>query len=493
MKHLSDYAAALAPFLISAEIGANPEIVSVTNDSRQAAPGVLFCAIRGAKNDGHQYLSSVADKGVSAVIVSANWQGEVPPVPVLRVRDSYFAWSVVCETWADYPAHSFRVHTVTGTNGKTSTAYFMRHFLQSLPAAKTALISTVSNDSGNGAVPAERTTPDALSLQKLFCEMKRNSVTDAVMESSSHGLHQHRSGTLKFASACFTNLTGDHLDYHGDMEHYYLAKRILFDELVAENAPCVLNIDDPYGARMFRELQPRSCGRILGISFSGQSAFSSLKKMQMDSSGSNLELMIDGDRFDFRLPLVGGFNAANACLAMTAACALGIPRETLLQRAETLPHVPGRLQLVRLANGASAFVDYAHTDDALIRVLASLRAILPSGGKIVTVFGCGGDRDRTKRPRMGAAVGKYSDLAVVTSDNPRTEDPDFIIREILPGFPSGYPYEVMPDRAAAIAKGVSMVSSSDILLVAGKGHEDYQEICGIKHHFSDAEELFRFS
>ncbi len=494
---LSTFAEALKPLLTAPFAPApDPLISAVENNSSKVTPGTLFLAVKGAKTDGHKFLPDAVRKGASALVVAADYAGPLPPgLPVLRVTDSYFAWSVVCETFFRRPADAFRVHTVTGTNGKTSTAYFMRHFLDTVkPGSKTALVSTVCCDLGAGPEPSEHTTPDAFTLQEMFAAMKSNGVTDAVMESSSHGLHQHRSGTLEFASAAFTNLTGDHLDYHGNMENYYQAKKILFRELLADGAPAVVNTDDPAGARLVSELKhERPAIRVLTVSFSGRpDAFCSLRKLRLAPAFSDLEFRLDGHAAVFHLPLPGAFNAANCLTAFSMAYGIGLPFDALLEASAAMPHVPGRLQAVPLACGATGFVDYAHTDDALERVLSSLREVLTAGGRLIAVFGCGGDRDRSKRPRMGAAAAKLSDLPILTSDNPRSENPMDIIREIESGIPHGTHYLVEPDRAKAIELAVKEARKGDILLVAGKGHETTQEIRGVKHPFSDTEILKRF-
>jgi len=488
----SAFASALSPLLAEPyRPGASPdpEILAVANNSSAVAPGTLFVAVKGARTDGHKYLPDALAKGACALVVAADCDVPVPPgIPCLRVTDSYFAWAVVCETFFGRPADALRVHTVTGTNGKTSTAFFLRHFLDAAkPGAKTALVSTVCCDVGAGPEPSEHTTPDAFTLQSMFAAMKSNGVTDAVMESSSHGLHQHRSGTLRFASAAFTNLTGDHLDYHGTMEHYYQAKKILFSELLADGAPAVVNVDDPAGERLVSELGRERPGlTILPVSFEGRpDAFCSLRSLRLAPASSGLDFTLDGRDISLRLPLPGAFNAANYLTALCLAYGTGLPADALLAASESMPHVPGRLQAVPLASGATAFVDYAHTDDALERVLRSLRDVLTGGGRLVAVFGCGGDRDRSKRPRMGAAAARLADLLVLTSDNPRSEDPLAIIREIESGIPAGTPFLVEPDREKAIALGVEHVRSGDILLVAGKGHETYQETREGRRLFSD--------
>ena len=494
---MSAFAEALRPLLEAPfDPASNPLISSVANNSSKVTPGTLFLAVRGAQADGHRFIPDAIRKGASALVVAADYESLLPSgIPVLRVTDSYFAWSIVCETFFRRPADAFRVYTVTGTNGKTSTAYFMRHYLDTVKSGtKTALISTVCCDLGAGPEPSEHTTPDAFTLQEMFAAMRSNGVTDAVMESSSHGLHQPRSGTLKFAAAAFTNLTGDHLDYHGTMENYYQAKKILFHELLADNAPAVINTDDPAGARLVSELkQDRPDLRILPVSFTGRSdVFCSLRKLRLNPAYSDIEFTLDGRNASLRLPLPGAFNAANCLTALCMAYGTGLPFGALLEASACMPHVPGRLQAVPLACGTTAFVDYAHTDDALERVLTSLREVLTAGGSLIAVFGCGGDRDRTKRPRMGAAGARIADLAILTSDNPRSEDPMSIIREIETGIPAGTHYLVEPDRAKAIELAVREAHAGDILLVAGKGHETWQEMREGKHHFSDIEILNRF-
>lgn len=464
----------------------NVTLSGVCNRSSEAGPGRLFCAIRGSRADGHEFLADAVGRGASALCVAADWTGELPPgIPVLRVRDPYYAWGILCEEAAGRPADSFRVHTVTGTNGKTTIAFILHHLLKTA-RRKTGLITTVLFDDGSGQCTESSTTmPDAASLQKLFRAIREQGAEDAVMESSSHGLHQHRAGALKFSSAVFTNLAGDHLDYHKTMENYYQAKRMLFAEMLAPSAPAVIHTMDDYGKRLFRELG----GNKLEFSQENPSAFCHLKRVTPDDSGAMLDFTLDGHICRWHSPLRGEHNAANLLEAVACAYALGLDLDILRQGAESAPPAPGRLEPVPLPSGATAFVDYAHTDDALMRVLTALRGILKPGGRLIAVFGCGGDRDRTKRPRMGRAVAEHSDFFIVTSDNPRTEDPLAIIREIEAGIPAGTAYGTEPDRAEAIRRAASLTGPSDILLVAGKGHETYQDVMGVKRHFDDREQL----
>lgn len=473
--------AVLRPFLTDPGEG-DPVISGVCNDSRFVQPGSLFCAIRGLRTDGHAYLQDAAQRGAAALCISSEWTGPVPPgLSVLRVSDSYFVWGILCEEAAGRPADSLRVHTVTGTNGKTTIAFVLRHILQTA-GRRTALISTVRVEPGDGSSQDSFVTmPDAAGLQKLFGRIRSCGASDAVMESSSHGLHQHRAGTLKFASGIFTNLTGDHLDYHKTMENYYQAKKLLFSSMLSKEAPAVVNTSDEWGKRLFREIG----GNKLDFSAEDPRSFCFLRRFTPDERGSVLDFVLDGHPFQWHSPLRGPYNGANLLEAVTAGYALGLDLETLHHAAETAPPAPGRLDPVDLPSGGVAFVDYAHTDDALIRVLDALRNILKPGGRLIAVFGCGGDRDRTKRPRMGKAVAERADLAFITSDNPRTEDPLSIIEEIRAGIPAGSAVRIEPDRAQAIREAASLTGKDDILLVAGKGHEKYQEINGVKHPFDD--------
>lgn len=478
---------ALAPVLQDPGRG-NPEITSISNYAANIKPGGLFCAIKGTKADGHDHIPEALHNGAAALVVSSAWNGDLPAkIPVLRVRDPYHAWAILCEEMADRPADSFRVHTVTGTNGKTTIAFILRHILKQTQR-KTGLLTTVITDTGDGQEKdAAFTMPDAKQLQSFFTEMRHNGIEDAVMESSSHGLHQHRCGSLLFASAIFTNLTGDHLDYHHTMEGYYQAKRLLFTEMLAPDAPCVINIDDAYGKRLSEELAQAG---ITSLTFSAKEpAFCRLLEFTAQPDGALLKFQLDGESYTLHSRLHGEHNAVNLLQAISVAYALGITMEQILSAAESAPPAPGRLESVSLPNGATAYVDFAHTHDALERVLQALQKLRKENGKIITVFGCGGDRDRTKRPKMGRAAGMYSDHCIVTSDNPRSEDPDFIISEIIPGIPENTPYQTEPDRKKAIQTAVRMAEKNDIILIAGKGHEKTQEIKGVKQPFSDLDVL----
>ena len=481
------YADVLKPLLAASSGDSSVVIRGIANDSRKVEPGTLFCAIRGSKTDGHAFLNDAVKKGACALIAASDFAGDIPGgLPVLRVNDSYRAWALVCETFYGRPAAGMEVYAVTGTNGKTTIAYLLRRiFRAAFPEQSCGLLSTVEYDTGAGnGEEAFRTTPDAEHFQQLFAQMKANRCQRAVMELSSHGLDQHRTGSLTFAGAAFTNLTGDHLDYHGTMENYYRAKRILFTELLDSGAPAVLNADDEYGRRLRQELS--AAGRTVhSATLLGESeADIEVKDLQLFPSGAEFLLCTPWGERRMKSTLIGEYNVSNLVLAVSLALARGIPWEILLQVAEQ-PGIapPGRLEALEIAPGVKAFVDYAHTDDALFRVLCALRKV--ADRRIITVFGCGGDRDKSKRPRMAAAAAELSDVVIITSDNPRTEDPLSIIADIRKGLPESSCSLIEPDRAAALNLAASLAERGDLILVAGKGHENYQEINGVKHPFDD--------
>jgi len=329
--------------------------------------------------------------------------------------------------------------------------------------------------------------PDAIQLQSFLCRAKNNGAEDVILESSSHGLHQHRAGRVKFASAVFTNLTGDHLDYHKTMEAYYQAKKSLFCEMMKENAPVVVNTDDVYGQRLYDELKDVPVRR---YSLSErENSFCRILSYVLAENGTDICFELDGQKHFLHSPLIGKHNIYNLLSAIACVYAQGAALDKIFDAAKSAPPAPGRLEPFRLPSGAHAFVDYAHTDDALIQVLNCLKQVKKANGKIITVFGCGGDRDRTKRPRMGKAVAENSDVVIITGDNPRSENPNFIIQEIESGIPEGREYRKIPDRACAIAEAVHISNPDDLILIAGKGHENYQEIKGIRHHFDDREQI----
>ena len=459
-------------------------VAGATCDSRQVRPGDVFCAMKGEMTDGHEYIPQALARGASAVICEK--AVELPPgLPWVAVNDAYRAFGLVAEMACGFPARNLRMLGITGTNGKTTSAWLLREILRQ-DGRKTGMVGTVEYDVGGPSMlTADRTTPTPFVLQGLLSEMRANACTDAVLEVSSHALAQGRLGTACFDGAIFTNLTRDHLDYHHDFENYYNCKKRRFAEMLKEGAPAVINLDDASGNRLWRELPG---ARRLGFSLddSCAEAFACVRALRQDVRGTVMTVAFaDGVSWELASPLTGRYNAENLLGVACLAHALDIA-ETAVRKGISACHgAPGRLQRLEVPAGCpDVYVDYAHTDDALRKVLGALRPLCQ--GRLCVVFGCGGNRDRTKRPKMAQAA-CLADEVIVTSDNPRREKPLDIIADILPGFPAGVAYQVEPDRRAAIALAIRGHRTGDIVLLAGKGHEDYQEIDGVKHHFNDAE------
>ena len=445
------------------------EFSDVTCDSRQVKPGALFFAIPGTHDDGQRYIAEARARGAAAVVGACAGCDR-------RVENPRAAFAEACADFFGRPSEALALAGITGTNGKTTTAWLLRDMLAQ-GGLQPGLLTTVAVQWPGYEAPADRTTPDARTLQETLARMVRAGCRAAVMEVSSHAIDQARVGACRFAVLAFTNLTQDHLDYHGTMEAYFAVKAGLF--LANLQTPAVVNVDDPYGRRLFEAL--RGAGHRALYPYSpGEVAASA----RFSAEGIEAKLRMGGRTLDFHCALCGRYNLANVLCAATAAQALGVNPEAILSAiAEARPHW-GRLEQV----APRVFVDYAHTDDALANVLSTLREITP--GRLICVFGCGGDRDRAKRPKMGAAVDRVADLPIVTSDNPRTEEPAAIIAEILPGFSVHMPV-VEPERLEAIRRALALQGPADTVLIAGKGHETYQEIRGVKHPFSDAEAVRR--
>jgi UDP-N-acetylmuramoyl-L-alanyl-D-glutamate--2,6-diaminopimelate ligase len=440
--------------------------------------GWLFCAIPGAREDGAKYIPNALAAGAACIVAERSPQ--LPPnVARIIVTDAYAAAGRLAEVVAGHPARRLRIFGITGTNGKTTCAFLLRHILRAA-GRHPAMIGTVEYDLGAEPIPADRTTPTPFRLQELLAQALANGCDDLVLEVSSHALAQGRLGTMKLAGALFTNLTGDHLDYHLTFEDYYAAKRRLFTDFLADGAPAIVNVEDRYGLRLADELANRK-GDVISL---GRPSTASARIDQFATSlnGISCRLALPfGATLNLQSPLIGYHNVLNLAQAASLAWALGIPGRTIATACRDCAGAPGRLQAVPSPAGFTAYVDYAHTDDALENVLKALRELLPK--RILVVFGCGGDRDTTKRPRMGEVAARLADVLFVTSDNPRTEDPEAILDHIEQGIPAGRPYTRLADRRAAIQAAVAEAREGDVILIAGKGHEDYQEISGEKHHF----------
>jgi len=474
------------------------EVTGLAYHSREVKEGYLFAAMRGLRADGRQFVREACLHGARALLLAEAAEGiQTTQVVVPRVRE---ALAQVAAAFFGDPSLSLTVIGLTGTNGKTTTSYLLESIL-SEAGKRTGVAGTVNYRYEGRVRPAQTTTPESLDLQKLLADMREAGVTHAVLEVSSHALDLQRVEACHFDIALFTNLTRDHLDYHGSMEKYFQAKKLLFTEALRESRKkrrfAVINCDDPRGEELCRS----ASGTILryGVKNRGEVY---PKRFSGGLDGIRAEIVTPLGILEISSPLIGLYNLANILAAVTAATALEISPESMVRGVEKMARVPGRLDSVPGGEGIRVFVDYAHTPDALERALETLRAARPA--RLLVIFGCGGDRDRGKRPVMGRTAALGSDWAVITSDNPRTEDPLGILAEIEAGVrETGRPrataesfstgegkggYLMIPDRREAISLTLGAARPGDVVLIAGKGHEDYQILGAKKIHFDDREE-----
>jgi len=455
----------------------------ITYDSRAVRPGTLFVALRGASSDGHRFLDAAVAAGAAALLVE-----ELPTVlpagvTALQVADSRAILAQVAARFYEEPSHRLRLAGVTGTNGKSTFCFLLRTVL--LAAGRPAgLIGTLGAWFGDQQRPTRNTTPESLDLQRLLAEMLGHGITDVLLEVSSHALAAHRVIGQRFAVRVFTNLTRDHLDLHGTEEAYFQAKRRLFADFGPGDR--WVNLDCPWGRRLAAELP--GCQ---GFSVRGDAAAAlRVVRWQQGPAGLTAELVGPAGPFSLHSPLIGTFNLENLLAVCAAASSLGVGPAELVAGLATAEGAPGRLQRVADPRGElEVLVDYAHTPDALARVLDELAVRAAArGGRVITLFGCGGDRDHGKRPAMGAVAARQSALVVLTDDNPRHEPSDRILAQIEEGMPAGAARVVVPERREAIRRALDAAQPGDIVLLAGKGHEEYQERAGVRLPFSDVAE-----
>ncbi len=455
------------------------EVRNVVTDSRRVGEGDCFVAVPGPNTDGHRYIASAVSAGCAAVVCED--ASEVPSgIALAVVDDSRPVAGPLAQASMGWPCRKLTIAGVTGTNGKTTIIHLLRHILD-LAGMKTAMIGTVSYETIAHRTPARTTTPGAVELAEMMAEIVEAGGTHLVMEASSHALDQRRTEGIDFDVAVFTNLSGDHLDYHGSMENYLAAKRRLFETL-GPDARAVLNRDEDYSEQMASAVS----AKIVWYGLSNASDVSG-RIDNIDITGSSFLLRIAGGERDVQTGLIGRHNVYNCLAAAAAAGAMGVEMKTIVEALGQVSFVPGRLQRIEAGAPFDVLVDYAHTDDALDKVLSALRPV--TTGKLIVVFGCGGDRDRSKRPRMANAAERWADTVIVTSDNPRNEEPTAIIDEIMTGFSTSGREKVItePDRRSAIAEAISIARAGDVVLIAGKGHENYQVIGDERIHFDDVE------
>lgn len=467
------------------------EITDITADSRAVTNSSLFIALDGATVDGHDYIDKAVAAGAVAVIVSKTVQVN-DDVCVITVKDTRAAMMVVVPSFFDYPANKMRMIGVTGTNGKTTTTHMIRHILKN-QGHKVGVIGTVHIMIGDTSYPIHNTTPDVVDLQHILHQMVEEGVTYCVMEVSSHALALGRVAGVEFDTAVFTNLTQDHLDFHKTFENYLAAKCKLFEQVSSSNQHksnkgAVINIDDAYGERVVQKTKAPT------ITYSAQGKGTlNASDIQMSTKMSDYTVQYNGESYRVSMNTTGLFNVYNTLAAIGACLQEGISMEAIDMALKTFSAVPGRFELIEEGQDFAVVVDYAHTPDGLENILQTAQSIKEK--RIIVVFGCGGDRDATKRPIMGRIAAKYGDIIYVTSDNPRTEDPIQIVKDVEAGVKEalrdGTSYKVIVDRRDAINHAIGAAKSGDIVIIAGKGHENYQILKDQTIHFDDREEARR--
>ncbi|MEM8892955.1 MAG: UDP-N-acetylmuramoyl-L-alanyl-D-glutamate--2,6-diaminopimelate ligase [Bacteroidota bacterium] len=462
--------------LVSTSGDMNREVSGICFDSRESKQDYLFVAVKGTNVNGHDYIDTAIESGATAVVCETMPTKQRQDVSYILADNSAEALGTIAANFYGNPSSKMKLVAVTGTNGKTTSVTLLYQLFRRL-GFNTGLLSTVENKLNDEVIPATHTTPDAIQINALLKEMLDRGCTHCFMEASSHAIHQRRTYGLKFSGAVFTNISHDHLDYHHTFHDYIKAKKLLFDDL-PKSAFALANSDDKRGSVM---LQNTSATKYTY----GLKNMSDFKARVLSNSMEGLELDLDGKQVWFKL--IGNFNAYNLLASFAVACLLGEdPEEVLMQLSQVEP-ARGRFQVTKSKSGVTAIVDYAHTPDALENVLKTIKEFRTGVEQVITIVGAGGNRDRTKRPLMAAVSTKYSDVVILTSDNPRDEEPMGIINDMEEGVPRSQVKKVMvnADRREAIKAACRMANANDIILVAGKGHETYQEVAGVKYDFDD--------
>jgi len=456
------------------------QVKGIDCNSNNILEGFVFVAIKGNNEDGHKFINEAICRGAKAVIFQSPLQKlnhSAGRVNFIRVKDTRGALAKLASQFYGNPSKQIKTVGITGTNGKTTVSYLIEAILKEA-GKNPAVIGTVNYRFKNKIIPSKNTTPGALELQSIFSQIRKEGLDYAIMEVSSHALSQDRTEGISFHSAIFTNLTQDHLDYHKTLQNYFKAKSKLFKN-IRLRAFAVINNDDAYG----RKLKRLTGARVVTYGIENKSDISA-QDIKLDISHTEFLLVSPREKVKFRTKLIGRHNIYNILAATSWALGNGLDFSTIKPAIENLHHVPGRLEEINTKRGFVVFVDYAHTEDALMKVIKSLRQI--TAGRIIVMFGCGGERDKTKRPKMGRVASELADYAIITSDNPRSEDPQDIIDDIISGIKRNN-FFVVPERKEAIRKSLSLAKSGDIVLLAGKGHENYQIFRDKTIHFDDRE------
>ena len=458
------------------------DITGITYDSRRVMPGNLFVAMRGENTDGHRYVEAAIDRGAAAVVLEREG-GLNPRATRIRVEDARHTLALASAEFYSHPSQQLKVVGVTGTNGKTTTAFMIKAIMEAAGLGA-GLIGTVHYQIGQRIIPASRTTPESVEIQDMMSQMLRANCSGVAMEVSSHALDLQRVAGIDYDVAVFTNLSQDHLDYHGTMKKYFEAKTKLFLALgsMRKRGRAVVNTDNEYGRRLIARLGGENAVVTYGVS--SDAAIRALD-VRVSADGTYFVVRTPQGSVSVALPLIGRYNVANALAAIGAALSLGIGLGSIERALSTMRPVPGRMEVMDVKQDFHVYVDYAHTEDALRNVLMTVSEL--TKGRLIVVFGCGGDRDQGKRTPMGEAACELADFSILTSDNPRTEDPSEILKQIEEGFPVGAQsrYQVIADRREAIERALDIARPGDSVLVAGKGHETYQEFADTVVPFSD--------
>jgi len=467
--------------LISISGPLNKDIKQIAFHSKEVSSNSLFIALKGHKHDGFDYIDEAIEKGAVAIISEKPVFQKKNGITYLQVKDAREAAGKLASAFYNYPAKYLNLIGITGTNGKTTTAYLIATILKEM-GKKVGIIGTIFYKYAEKTIPSSLTTPDPLNLHRLFKEMLSSGVTDVVVEVSSHGLYYQRVSGCQFQVAVFTNLSHEHLDFHQNMEDYFQSKKLLFTHYLSKNGYAIVNLDDPWGRRLLNEINTPSL--TYGLSPKAK-VWAEKPKFFLDGLEANFHT--PNGSFHLYSPLVGEPNILNLLAAIAVGITLKIPIDVIKNALTKAKAVPGRLERF-FSNDINVFIDYAHTPDALEKALKTLRPLCK--GRLITVFGCGGNRDREKRPLMGKVASHLSDIVVITDDNPRNEPPSQIIKDIEAGLDKRN-YHIIPNRREAIAWAIKNAKSGDIILIAGKGHEDYQIIGNKKYHLSDREEVIK--
>jgi len=477
-----------SPFKIDLGKHGEYEVTGMTYDSRKVMPGNIFFAIKGLKEDGNKYIESAMSKG-AGIIFSEETSGEFGECRIIKVKEIRKMMAVLSRIFYTKGLKGIKLIGVTGTNGKTTTTFLIRHFLEST-GNKTGLIGTIDYHIGDSVIDSTLTTPDSIELNVMLGKMENEKINYCVMEVSSVALEMDRVYGLEFDTAVFTNLTSEHMDFHKNMDNYFGSKKILFDGL-SKGSFAVSNKDDEFGERILKNTKAEKY-------FYSMNSESNLKSFneKLTMQGLEFEVNYAGKTYNFRSDLSGRFNVYNILASLSVAANYNIDFNILKESLLNFREVSGRFNKIKLDNGAVAIIDYSHTSDSLENAIRAAREIIEAenkNGRIITIFGCGGDKDKTKRPVMGRTASELSDYVIVTSDNPRSEDPMEIINQILKGIKRKSEIEIIEDREKAILHGLEVSKKNDIVLICGKGHETYQEIKGIRNHFDDREMVSKYN